>query len=126
MWSTIALNTLKTGAALHAAVGAAILYRLKNFAPDALKEAMVPVLSDDGNLDQFVLAIGQTGSDSTGGDYASFERDNLEAFGGYDYIKNRAEQRLTQEGLDNALRNTYKALVSGKKTYLRTGLEANH
>jgi hypothetical protein len=124
LWSPIALDSLRKGKALRSAVGAAILYRLKNFEPTALKGTMAHVLNDDTNLDQFVVAIGQTGSDSVGGDFASFEPDVLEAFGGLQYIKDRAQLRLAADGLDNALRNTYKALVSGKKTYLKSGTSA--
>ena len=124
-WAKMVVDKVRSGQVFKATQSGLVFSRLKRFQPDTLLSVVQDLLPSDSNFDQYALAIGYYGSDSTGGKYAKFSDDDLEGFGGAEVIKRRATERLQDSTVVGELRNILSAMLSGKKTYHTSGTETS-
>ena len=124
-WVQMVVEEVRSGHIFAATQSGMIFFRLKRFKPEALFSVIHDLLASDASFDQYALSIGQHGSDSVGGKYAKFSDVDLEGFGGAKIIKERAVERLKGPTVIGELRYILSAMLSGKKTYLASGIETH-
>jgi hypothetical protein len=125
-WAEIAVNAIRDRTLYTKALAGPTLYRLRRFKPDLYAAALREAIPNDENLDQLIVAYGHKGTDSTGGDYASFRDEEFDLIGGVERMKERARQRLSDERVTGRLKHAYESIVTGKKIYLDSGAEGDH
>jgi hypothetical protein len=121
IWAERISSALADRSLLQKAGANSILFRIKRFRPDVLKQAFEHYFSDIDAFDRLIELFAQRGTDTTGGDYAKFSPEDFDVIGPEALVRERAMQRLADGNLDPRRRNAYQALLSGRKIYFKSG-----
>lgn len=96
-----------------------IFFLLRRIDTTVCAEIVTSLLDHDADVDALVMAIGESGSDSTKGRYAHITDEFLDSIGLKERIRARVQQRLsTNVDANTELQAMYKSIVTGKKIYL--------